>query len=166
MNEQNVAETLVDSFDDQERKLSLAESCTGGLISAEITTVSGASSVLQEGIVCYSNRSKIRRLGVDPETIEEVGSVSEEVAVEMVKGSFLLPEITDALSVTGIAGPSGGTEEKPVGTVWFAMKSHEEPVITAHREFDGDRSAVRRKSTSFALQLLQDPDCGVPLHER
>ncbi len=160
------AEKLVDVFDEQHRKLSLAESCTGGLISADITSVPGASSVLQEGIVCYSNRSKIRRLGVDPETIEEHGAVSEDVAVEMVKGSFLLPEITDALSVTGIAGPAGGTEEKPVGTVWFALKSHEEPVMTAHREFDGDRSAVRHKSSAFALQFLLDPDRGVPLHKR
>ncbi len=159
-------EQLLALFQDEDRKLALAESCTGGLISAQLTHVSGASEVLQEGVVCYSNRSKIRRLGVDPETLEEVGAVSERVAVEMAEGIYLLPEITDTLSVTGIAGPTGGTEEKPVGTVWFALKSHGEPVKTAHRRFEGGRRDVRERSTSFAVSFLLDPGLGVPVHER
>lgn len=165
-NNEAIEHTLIERFDDDERQLALAESCTGGMISSRVTSVSGASAVFKEGVVCYSNQSKIFRLGVDPETIEEEGAVSEAVAVEMAEGIHVVPGITDSLSVTGIAGPSGGTEEKPVGTVWFARKSHGEPVVTAHKQFDGSRADVRRKSTIFALELLLDPDCGIPVHER
>lgn len=164
--EQEHTQRLVEQFEEADRHLALAESCTGGLIAGQVTSIPGASAVLKEGVVSYSNRSKIFRLGVDPETIEEEGAVSESVAVEMAEGIHVVPGITDALSVTGIAGPSGGTEEKPVGTVWFALKSDGEPVITAHRTFDGERSDVREKSVSFAIELLLDPDQGIPVHER
>lgn len=147
-------EQLIQQFQNEDRFLALAESCTGGMLCERITAVPGASNMLLEGIVCYSNASKSMRLGVDPEIIEEHGAVSEETAIEMAKGAYIVPNITDALSITGIAGPSGGTEEKPVGTVWFAFKSHGEPMRTEKNVFDGNRTAIREQSTEFALSML------------
>ncbi len=158
------ADRLITTYDEQDRLLALAESCTGGLVSGRVTSVPGASNVFLEGMVCYANDAKIMRLGVDPETLEEHGAVSEPVAVEMAEGAYIIPNVTDALSVTGVAGPSGGSDETPVGTVWFARKSHGEPVVTARKGFEGDRAAIRNKSVSFALDLLLDAEHGSPLH--
>jgi len=156
---------LVEQFEEDDRLLALAESCTGGGVAVEVTRVPGASAVFREGLVCYANRAKITRLGVDPETLSKHGAVSEAVAAEMVEGAYIVPDVTDALAVTGVAGPSGGTEETPVGTVWFARKSHGKPVLTARKSFDGDREAVRRRSVEFGLDLLLEAERGTPLHE-
>lgn len=154
--EKSMVQELLDTFQDEERKLVLAESCTGGMVSEWVTAVSGASDVFVEGIVCYSNNAKIRRLGVDPETLQEKGAVSEAVAEEMVEGALYVPEATDALSITGIAGPTGGTDEKPVGTVWFAHRRTHRGTNTLMEQFEGDRQAVREKSSRKALEILLD----------
>ncbi len=156
--ENNLAEDVVETLRDANHLLALAESCTGGMVSERITSVPGASDVFEEAIISYSNDAKIRRLAVDPEVMSEHGAVSEEVAVEMVEGAYLVPDVTVAASITGIAGPTGGTDEKPVGTVCFALKEKHEPIVVTTRHFDGNRQSVREQSTRFILKSLQNRD--------
>jgi nicotinamide-nucleotide amidase len=133
-----------------------AESCTGGLISAAITAVPGASAVLERGFVTYSNESKSEMLGVPPELIERRGAVSQEVALAMADGALKNSRADIAVAVTGIAGPDGGSEQKPVGLVHIAAakrggaRLHEE-----HRFGDIGRNKVQAESTVAALTLIQ-----------
>jgi nicotinamide-nucleotide amidase len=133
--------------------LALAESCTGGRIAAALTAVPGSSAAFVGGVVSYDNRVKIAQLGVSGEVLERVGAVSEEVAREMAQGARDRLGADVALSVTGIAGPDGGTPEKPVGLVWFALASSQ-ATVTHRREFPGDREAVQGRATLAALGLL------------
>lgn len=134
-------------------KISGAESCTGGMVAAEITSVDGISAVFSESFVTYSNDSKHRNLGVSLETLESFGAVSEECAREMAQGAAARSGADITFSVTGIAGPTGGTKEKPVGTVCFGIFFKGKTVSkTAH--FDGDRESVRRASVNFVIDMM------------
>jgi nicotinamide-nucleotide amidase len=136
--------------------LATAESCTGGMVAAAITSVPGSSAVLDRGFVTYSNAAKSDLLGVPAALIASVGAVSEEVAREMAQGARQRAGVDLAVSVTGVAGPDGGSPEKPVGTVWFGLAAADGRVFTHHRRFSGDRQAIRLASTLYALQLLWD----------
>ena len=146
----------------RERKLglALAESCTGGLLAARLTEVPGASDFLERGYVSYSNRSKIDLLGVDPALIERVGAVSEEVARAMADGARRAARVDVALAITGVAGPSGGTPDKPVGLVFLAMTGAlGERVRRAH--FPGDRERIRHQACQAALEMLRRAALGL-----
>ncbi|MDR1471795.1 MAG: nicotinamide-nucleotide amidohydrolase family protein [Synergistaceae bacterium] len=132
-----------------------AESCTGGLISSWTTSVPGASAVFPGSVVVYSDRAKIERLSVSPETIERYGAVSAQCAVEMAWGALRLFGSLIAVSVTGIAGPGGGSDEKPVGTVWFALVRSGGGVKLKRGLYRrGSRRAVRLCAARSALDLL------------
>jgi nicotinamide-nucleotide amidase len=133
--------------------LGTAESCTGGLIAATLTDVPGASAALAGGIVSYANEVKRDRLGVDAQTLEDKGAVSEEVACQMASGARRELSVDVAVSVTGIAGPGGAVPGKPVGTVWIGVSSHLGTSARLHH-FDGDRDAVRRRTVEAALGVM------------
>lgn len=134
--------------------LSVAESCTGGVVAARLTAVPGASDTFQGGVVCYSNESKVRDLGVDPEAIARHGAVSESVAAQMVRGVVERFGTEAGIAVTGIAGPTGGTPENPVGTVWLAALADGRTRVL-QRRFPGGRERVRQRSAQAALDLLR-----------
>ncbi len=134
--------------------LATAESCTGGMIAAAITAIPGSSAVLDRGFVTYSNAAKTEMLGVPAELIAAVGAVSQAVAARMAGGARERAGVAIAVSVTGIAGPDGGSAEKPVGTVWFGLAGRDGEVITRHQVFAGDRAAIRAAATDYALTLL------------
>jgi len=131
-----------------------AESCTGGMIAAAITSIPGSSAVLDRGFVTYSNAAKTEMLGVPAALIAAVGAVSEAVAGQMAGGAKQRARVDIAVSVTGVAGPDGGSVEKPVGTVWFGLARRDGDVITRHELFAGDRAAIRAAATEYALTLL------------
>ena len=131
-----------------------AESCTGGLISAVLTEIPGSSAWFERGFVTYSNNAKIEMLGVQPETLEKFGAVSEETAREMAEGALKHSRADIAISITGIAGPDGGTKTKPVGTVCFAWIGKNIPLTSITKKMSGDRHEVRNKSTVTALGEL------------
>lgn len=133
--------------------LALAESCTGGLVGCRITAVPGSSRYFRGGIVAYDNRVKHRSLGVRPATLKEHGAVSAETAVEMAAGARRALETKVALAVTGIAGPGGGTRDKPVGLV-FAAVSAGRKTEWAVGNFKGGRDEIRRRGADMALELL------------
>ena len=133
--------------------MATAESCTGGLIAGACTDVSGSSNWFERGFVTYSNEAKTEMLGVDAALIAAHGAVSEEVARAMAEGAVAHSKAQVAVAVTGVAGPTGGSPEKPVGTVWFGwlVDGH---VRTERRGFDGDRAEVRAATVRYALQVL------------
>jgi len=136
-------------------KLVTAESCTGGWVSMALTSVAGSSDWFERGYVTYSNAAKREDLGVAQETLQRHGAVSEETAREMAAGALKRGGGQVALAITGIAGPTGGSPAKPVGTVAFAW-AHGSKISSETRRFDGDRESVRRQSVLRALQgLLQ-----------
>lgn len=131
-----------------------AESCTGGGVAAAITAVAGSSAWFEYGFVTYANRAKATLVGVDPAVIDRHGAVSEPVVEQMARGALAAAGANVAVAVSGIAGPEGGTPEKPVGTVWFAWARDDGGLATARRMFAGDRDAVRRQAVVCALQGL------------
>ena len=137
-------------------RLATAESCTGGLIAATLTAIAGSSDVVDRGFVTYSNAAKTEMLGVPANLIAEVGAVSEAVAARMAEGARDRSEADFAVSVTGVAGPGGGSAEKPVGLVWFGLASRGQPTRTVRELFGGDRTEVRRLSVARALELMRD----------
>ena len=154
-------ENLLDWMRRRRLTLALAESCTGGLIAARLTEVPGASDVLLGGIICYSNDSKIRILGVPEQMLRRHGAVSEEVAREMALRARALFAASCGLSVTGIAGPGGATPGKPVGLVFVAASAaphaqEEERVVARRLLLGGSRSEVRNRSADAALALLEE----------
>jgi nicotinamide-nucleotide amidase len=130
-----------------------AESCTGGWVSMALTAVAGSSDWFERGYVTYSNAAKRDDLGVQEDTLRHHGAVSEETAREMAAGALKRGGGHVALAITGIAGPTGGSAAKPVGTVCFAW-AHGSKISSATRRFDGDRESVRRQSVLYALQGL------------
>ncbi|NOX28109.1 MAG: CinA family protein [Gammaproteobacteria bacterium] len=135
--------------------LTTAESCTGGGVAQCLTSVSGSSFWFDRGFITYSNEAKQEMLGVSEELLEKHGAVSEQAVVAMARGALAHSRAQASLAVTGIAGPSGGTSEKPVGTVWFAWALETE-TKTACQVFAGDRQAIRQQSEKFSLQGLLD----------
>jgi len=134
--------------------LATAESCTGGLLTGCLVNVPGVSDVLQEGIITYSNEAKIKYLGVKPETLHTFGAVSPQTAEEMVRGVAKAANSSTALAITGVAGPDGGSPEKPVGTVYTACYVNGE-VIIKKNHFNGTRQKVREQSVIQALDMLR-----------
>ncbi|MBB2204301.1 CinA family protein [Gluconacetobacter takamatsuzukensis] len=132
-----------------------AESCTGGLVAAALTHHAGSSDMVEGGFVTYSNGMKTALLGVPAALLARHGAVSAEVAASMARGALAhAPEADLAVSITGIAGPGGGSAEKPVGLVWFGAIRRDGEGSTISRHFDGDREAVRRQAVAQALDLL------------
>ena len=125
-----------------------AESCTGGWVAKVITDIAGSTAWFERGFVTYSNEAKAQMIGVREETLAQHG------AVEMAIGALKAARADYAVSISGIAGPDGGSEEKPVGTVWFAFATARGEGITRRECFSGDRDAVRRQATAYALQTL------------
>ncbi|TQI78979.1 nicotinamide-nucleotide amidase [Serratia fonticola] len=136
--------------------ITCAESCTGGGIAKAITDIAGSSAYFDRGFVTYSNAAKHELLGVAEATLKMHGAVSEDVVREMAQGALKAAKADLALSVSGIAGPDGGSDEKPVGTVWFGFAERSGRVQAHKRQFAGDRDAVRLQATIFALQMALD----------
>ena len=138
----------------QKLMVATAESCTGGLIAAVLTDIAGSSDVVDRGFVTYSNAAKREMLGVPAQTIDEHGAVSEPVARAMAEGAIAHSAADVSLSITGVAGPSGGSPDKPVGTVCFGWARRGGATDAVTKRFEGDRTEVRRQSVIFALQGL------------
>jgi len=134
--------------------LALAESCTGGWIAQSVTEIAGSSAWFDRGFVTYSNAAKIAMLGVGQNTLQNHGAVSPQIACEMVAGALRHSDADITLAVTGIAGPGGGTAEKPVGLVFIAWQLRGQPCHCLEQHFKGDRHSVRRQTVQKALQCL------------
>jgi len=135
--------------------IATAESCTGGLIAAELTAIAGSSAVVDRSFVTYTNAAKIDLVGVSPETLTRFGAVSSQTARQMAQGALANSQAGLTVSVTGIAGPGGGSADKPVGTVWFGLAQTGKPVQSVERRFgDVGRDRVRALSVETALALL------------
>ena len=137
-------------------KIATAESCTGGLVAGLLTEIAGSSAVVERGFVVYSNEAKQDLLGVPAETLAERGAVSEAVACAMAQGALAASRADLAVAVTGIAGPDGGTAEKPVGLVWFASARRGTPTVAREERFGAiGRGSVRLASVRVALEMLE-----------
>ncbi len=147
----NLNYLAVDLLKAKNKTCATAESCTGGLIASSIVDVSGSSQVFYEGVVTYSNQSKMARLQVKEDTLKKYGAVSKETAHEMVEG--LLKNVDIGVSTTGIAGPSGGTPEKPVGLVYIAVGTKQH-IQVEKCNFSGDRQQIRNQAKDKALEML------------
>lgn len=147
-------EWLVKELTRRNASITTAESCTGGLVSGRIVNVSGASVVFLQGVVTYSNDAKMKVLGVERNVLERFGAVSRETAQQMAEGAARMANADVALSVTGIAGPEGGTPEKPVGLVYIGCYYFGKTVVERHL-FQGDRIQVRNAATEAALILAK-----------
>lgn len=145
-------------------RLATAKSCTGGLLSACLTEIAGASAVFDRGFIVYDNRAKADLLGVSDDCLARFGAVSEETARAMAQGVIGRAAVDLGIAITGIAGPGGGTVDKPVGLVWFALARRGRPTRAAHAIFAGDRHAVRMAALERALALL-DAALGSPTAE-
>jgi PncC family amidohydrolase len=148
-------ESLRDLMRSRKLKLAAAESCTGGLVSHRITNISGSSEYFCGGIVAYSYEAKATLLGVSWDTLNTFGAVSEETVREMARGARRLFEADIAISVSGIAGPTGGTPEKPVGTTWFGLSTRDGE-WARHFVWQGDRDQNKHDSSEAALQFVID----------
>ena len=148
------AAELVERCAQQRIMVATAESCTGGMIAAAITDIAGSSAVLDRGLVTYSNEAKMEMLGVPAEIIDRHGAVSEETARAMVEGALRHSRAQLAVAVTGIAGPGGGSSDKPVGLVHLAAGRRGGAISTRRVVFAGDRQAVRIATVESALQML------------
>ena len=148
-----LAEQLGKLLVEKKMKIATAESCTGGGLAQAITEIPGSSAWFDRGFVTYSNHSKIQMLQVSSQALNKFGAVSKEVVVEMANGTLANSDADIVVSVTGIAGPSGGTLEKPVGTVYIALKKSDKPAIYIMSCFTGDRTLIREKIILSALEL-------------
>ena len=154
LNGEEEAIYLVDFLKEKKLKISTAESCTGGLVSQLITSVSGASDVFEYGFVTYANEAKTKILGVKPETLKSVGAVSADTAREMAIGAKEKSGSDIAVSLTGIAGPTGGTEEKPVGLVYAGFAFKNESFAFEYR-LKGSRDEIRMKAAAKTLEAAR-----------
>ncbi len=154
-----LASAVVTALESSSKAVATAESCSGGWIAKAITDIAGASAVFHYGIVSYSNGAKESLLGVKNETLVEHGSVSEAVVREMARGVMNLSGSDIAVAVSGVAGPDGGSDAKPVGTVWFAWAIRDgakKNVATNLQQFSGDRELIRELTVAHALQGVLD----------
>ena len=150
----DLAERVGRALETHKLIMTTAESCTGGWVAEAVTMVPGSSAWFDRGFVTYTNVSKREMLGVRAETLEQYGAVSQEVVREMVTGALRASEAQVALAVSGVAGPSGGTPDKPVGTVCFAWGRKGVPARAETLRLAGDRESVRRQSVLHALRVL------------
>jgi nicotinamide-nucleotide amidase len=149
------AAALLDACRMKQVRLATAESCTGGLIAAVLTAIAGSSDVMERGFVTYSNEAKTELLGVPAELIGAVGAVSEPVAQRMAEGALQRSRGDIVVSVTGIAGPGGGSVDKPVGLVWFGLAQRGQASATERLVFPGDRTAIRVAAVERAFALIR-----------
>ena len=136
--------------------LATAESCTGGLVAAALTAIADSSDVVARGFVAYSNEAKMELLGVSSDTIVQDGAVSAQTAAAMARGAVARAGVDLAVSITGVAGPGGGTTQKPVGLVYLGIATRDGASRVERRMFPGDRTAIRRAALIDALQMLRD----------
>ena len=149
----NIITTIIDKLREYHHTISFAESCTGGLLVSKFTAISGVSSVLNGSVVSYSNDIKHRWLGVETNILEQFGAVSKECIEQMLYGIKKMANSDYAIAVSGIAGPTGGTKTKPVGTVYIGILSPT-GLTVHHCFFEGDREAIQNESVDFAINLL------------
>jgi nicotinamide-nucleotide amidase len=149
------AESLLAACRSKGIMLATAESCTGGLIAAALTAIAGSSDVVDRGFVTYSNEAKNQMIGVPMKLIETNGAVSEAVARAMAEGTLARSHAAIVVSVTGVAGPGGGSEEKPVGLVWFGLAQTGKPPSTERQVFPGDRTAIRAATVAHAFKMIR-----------
>jgi nicotinamide-nucleotide amidase len=152
---QTLEEVVGALLKERKQTVALAESCTGGLISSKLTDVPGSSEYFERGVVSYSNEAKISLLDVSPNIIEAYGAVSAQTAVAMAEGVKWLAQTSFGLAVTGIAGPAGGTTEKPVGLVYIALAANQAETQWRRHQFSGDRLMIRTRATQTALDMLR-----------
>jgi nicotinamide-nucleotide amidase len=150
----SLAQSVLDACRSRGWRIATAESCTGGLVAAVLTSIAGSSDVVERGFVTYSNEAKSDLLGVSLETLAAHGAVSAETAAAMAKGAIKRAPVDLAISVTGIAGPGGATPTKPVGLVVLGMARRDGTCRTERYVFDGDRAGVRHAALEVALRLL------------
>ncbi len=155
MNYLKKIENILKIFTEKKAWIALAESCTGGFISHIITNISGASKVFERGIVCYSNQAKIEVLNVDPAGLERNGAVSETVAFQLAKNVRETARVTVGIGITGIAGPTGGTPQKPVGLVYIGYSSDKETVVDKH-VIKANRINFKKKVLEKIILKLED----------
>lgn len=153
---QRLSRQIGEQLTQRQATVTAAESCTGGWIAKVFTDISGSSGWFERGFVTYSNEAKQQLVGVQAGTLAQYGAVSEQTVQEMANGARKAAGADYAIAVSGIAGPDGGTPEKPVGSVWFAIAGPAQRTVTQLQVFKGDRDAVRRQSVGFALQTLLD----------
>ena len=150
-----LAKAIINLANEKNVVFVLAESCTGGMIAAALTDIPGSSAVLDRGLVTYSNQAKRDLLGVSDDILASYGAVSAETAIAMTTGALLkTPAARLAASVTGIAGPGGGSQDKPVGLVHFSCQWRGKPAVHDHQTFTGDRDSVRKKSLYKSLTMI------------
>ena len=155
MTKTELAKAIIRLASEKKVMFVVAESCTGGMIAAALTDIAGSSAVLDRGLVTYSNRAKQDLLGVSDDILARHGAVSTETAIAMTTGALLkTPAARFAASVTGIAGPGGGSRNKPVGLVHFSCQWRGKPAVHDHQTFTGDRDAVRKKSLYKLLSMI------------
>ena len=151
------ATAVLDACRARALKVATAESCTGGLVAGALTEIAGSSDVVERGFVTYSNKAKEEMLGVSARTLREFGAVSRQTAEEMARGAIAHSHAHLAVAITGIAGPGGGSADKPVGLVHFAAASRAGALVHAEMRYgDIGRAEIRRKSVLQALRMLQD----------
>ncbi len=153
---EELEEVMVRLLSERNETVATAESCTGGLLAHRLTNVPGASQVFIGGFVVYGNEMKIKALGIEPAIIESHGAVSSPVAQAMAEGARVRTGTTHALATTGIAGPGGGSKEKPVGTVYIALASDRAEILVRHFNFASDRETFKRLASQAALSLLRE----------
>ncbi|MCL2469763.1 MAG: CinA family protein [Alphaproteobacteria bacterium] len=151
---ERIAFDIIAHYKEAGLKIATTESCTGGLVAAALTSVQGSSAVFERGFVTYSNTSKTELLELDPQTLEQFGTVSAEAAENMARGALNNSHADIALATTGIAGPTGGTPSKPVGLVFFGIATRDGTIFHTSTQFRGDRHMVREQATHEGLKLL------------
>jgi nicotinamide-nucleotide amidase len=150
-----LAEAVLAACRARDWHLATAESCTGGLVAAALTAIAGSSDVVERGFVTYSNEAKMEMLGVPADTIAAHGAVSAQTTAAMARGAIARAPIDLAVSITGVAGPGGGTPQKPVGLVYLGVARKDGTARVERRVFPGDRPKIRHAAVLLALQLLQ-----------
>ena len=147
---------VAENFLSQEGKLCVVESCTGGGLGGVLTSLPGCSHWFLGGFITYANQAKMKHVYVRESTLEQDGAVSEACVKEMANGGMIAMEADVCLSISGVAGPKGGTEEKPVGTVWMGLAVRHKAIEATSYHFEGDRQSVRNQAIATALKLLAD----------
>ena len=147
-------EYIAEQLTARKQTVTCAESCTGGLLSAALTSVAGSSAYFERAFITYSNQAKSQLLDIKNETLRHYGAVSEEVVREMALGALIAAKSDYALSISGIAGPGGGTVNKPVGLVWFGFATKQRIWAKQH-QFLGDREEIRHQAVQYALAILE-----------